>query len=72
MKQVKSKWEDSHNKLAYYIEHNELEKVETELTGVESNIDVSEYEESINNLDKSVFLLKHIEDRYAFNLENIF
>ena len=71
-KKVEDKWEEKHNKLAYYIEHNELEKIETELTTIKSNIETNDYEHSIESIDRSIFLLKHVEDRYAFNLENIF
>ena len=71
-KKVEDKWEEKHNKLAYYIEHNELEKIEVELTTIKSNIETADYEHSIESIDKSMFLLKHVEDRYAFNLENIF
>ena len=71
-KKVEDKWEEKHNKLAYYIEHNELEKIEVELTTIKSNIETADYDHSIESIDKSMFLLKHVEDRYAFNLENIF
>lgn len=65
-------WEEKHDKLAYFIEHNELEKIETDLTAMKSRIEVREYQDSIEELDKSIFLLKHIEDKYAFNLQNVF
>lgn len=69
---VEDSWKDKHEKLAYYIEHDELEKVETNLTSLKSFITTNEYSEAISELDKSVFVLKHIEEKYAFNLQNIF
>lgn len=72
MESVKQEWESRHDKLAYYIEHDELEKVENNLTGINSFIEMNEYAEAVSELDKGVFVLKHIEDKYAFNLENIF
>ncbi len=69
---VYKQWEKRHGKLAYYIEHDELEKVETELIGIKSDLETEDYEELIIGIDRSVFILKHIEDKYAFNLENIF
>ena len=65
-------WESRHDKLAYYIEHNELEKVEDNLTGLDSLVSTEEYAEAIKELDKCIFVLRHIEEKYAFNLENIF
>ena len=70
--EIYNQWRERHDKLAYFIEHDELEKVETELIAVKSYIETEEYENSVSELDKSIFILKHIEDKYAFNLQNIF
>lgn len=72
IKQIENNWESRHDKLAYYIEHDELEKVETNLTSLRSFIEANENSEAVSELDKSIFVLKHIEDKYAFNLQNIF
>lgn len=72
MENIYQQWEQRHDKLAYFIEHDELEKVETEFVAIKSYIETDEYEEATSELDKSVFILKHIEDKYAFNLENVF
>ena len=72
IKQIEDNWESRHDKLAYYIEHDELEKVETNLTSLMSFIEAKENSEAVSELDKSIFVLKHIEDKYAFNLQNIF
>ncbi len=72
IKQIEDNWESRYDKLAYYIEHDELEKVETNLTSLRSFIEANENSEAVSELDKSVFVLKHIEDKYAFNLQNIF
>ena len=65
-------WRDRFNILAYYIEHTELEKVEAELVVLRGKVANLNYNETSENLEKSAFLLKHIEDKYAFNLQNIF
>ena len=65
-------WENRHDTLAYYIEHDELEKVEDELTKVKSNILTEEYEQGVEHLDSCVFLLQHIQDKESFSLKNIF
>ena len=72
MEKVLEEWESRHDKLAYFIEHDELEKVETSLTEIRSYVDTGEYKDSISELDKGEFLLKHIEEKYAFTLKNIF
>ena len=65
-------WDLKYEKLAFYIEHDELEKVETELTALRSFIESKEALEALPELDKSVFILEHIKDKSDFNLKNIF
>lgn len=72
VEEIYKNWEKRHEKLAYFIEHDELEKVETELIAIKSEVETGNYEELISGIDKSVFTLEHIEDKYAFNLENVF
>lgn len=69
---IYEKWNLRHEKLAYYIEHDELEKVKTELTGLRGYIEKEEYSEAVPELDKSVYILEHIKDKTALNLKNIF
>lgn len=70
--EIHEQWDKRHNKLAYYIEHDELEKVETNLTALRSFIETEEYNEAASELDKSVFVLRHIEEKNKFNLQNVF
>lgn len=72
IKEIHEKWDERYEKLAYYIEHDELEKVETELTDVQARIKTENYSEAIPEVDKCVFILRHIKEKYAFNLKNIF
>ena len=65
-------WKEKYKTLAYYIEHNELEKIETNLTGIKSYIESNEIPDAIEELDTASFILSHIEEKYAFNLQNIF
>ena len=65
-------WKNEYNKLAYYLEHYELEKVETELTKLRANIEVEEYDTGIENIDTCIFVLKHISDKISFRIVNVF
>ena len=69
---IYEKWNLRHEKLAFYIEHDELEKVKTELTGLKGYIEKEEYTEAIPELDKSVYILQHIKEKTALNFKNIF
>ena len=65
-------WEEKRKKLAYFIEHDELEKVETNLTNIKSFIEEDEHDMAISSIDEAEFILEHIKEKNAFNLENIF
>lgn len=72
MELVKEKWEERYNVLAFYIEHDELEKVKTELTGLDANLEVEEYKLCISELDTTLFILEHIQEKEEFHLRSIF
>ena len=69
---IVNNWNERHKKLAYYIEHDELEKVETELVSLKGNIEVKEYEQGIPNLNNCIFILEHIKEKTALQIKNIF
>lgn len=60
-----------HDKLSYYIEHNELNKVRTELVILESDIDVEDYQDAVVRIDNSISILNLIKEKSKFNLKNI-
>ena len=69
---LKNNWEERYEKLAYYIEHDELEKVHLYIVGIDSNVNSDEYSHAIGELDKCDYILEHIEDKYSLSLKNIF
>ena len=72
VEEIDKKWEDMFSKLAYYIEHDELEKVETDLSALKGYIEVEEYKEAVAELDRTNYVLQHIKNKTVFNLQNIF
>ena len=69
---IEENWHKKYQKMAYFIEHDELEKVETNLVGVKSYAETQEATEAVSELDKSIFVLKHIQDKDKLELKNIF
>lgn len=65
------KWEELDDILSYYIEHDELEKVKTALTSVKSYVELEEYGESIEAIDRCIYILDHIHEKEMFSLDNI-
>lgn len=70
--EVFKKWQEEKDMLAIYIEHDELEKIETYLTEINSNIETKEYSIAVESLDTCNFIMEHIKDKYKFSLKNIF
>lgn len=68
---INSYIESRHDKLSYYIEHNELNKVRTELVILESDIDVEDYQDAVVRIDNSISILNLIKEKSKFNLKNI-
>ena len=69
---IREEWEKRYQKLAYFIEHDELEKVETELSSLQANIETKEYKQGIPDMKKCIFILDHIKDKSSMQIKNIF
>lgn len=69
---ILDEWNNRYQKLAYYIEHDELEKVNTELVSLKANIEVEEYKQGNPDLDKCIFILNHIKEKSSMQIKNIF
>lgn len=72
MQALKEKWKEKYKVLAYYIEHDELEKVETELVRLASDIDMEDYKHCINELNTAIFILEHIGKKEKLDIISIF
>ena len=69
---ILNKWQKKNDVLAYYIEHDELEKIKTQLTGLAANINVQEYEPSMVQLDTAIFLLENLQEKQKLDLKSMF
>lgn len=72
IEKINNTWEEKFEKLAYYIEHDELEKASSELTKLKADVETENYDFAIENLDNCVFILEHIKDKSALKIVNIF
>lgn len=71
IEEVKQEWDNSENMFSFYIEHDELEKVSAELTSLDAYIK-KEDDSSLESVNKVIYLIKHIEEKYDLKLKNIF
>ena len=65
-------WNELQEKLAYYIEHDELEKVETQIYAIKGFYEIEKYDEILPEAEKCSFILKHIEEKTKLSVKNIF
>ena len=71
-KNIYEKWEKLENKMNYYLEHDELEKVGRQITILQSQIKSENILDIKQNLSEIKFLLKHIEEKPKITVDNIF
>ena len=69
---ISSKWEEKQKKLAYYIEHDELEKVHTAIVVMKSYVEAEDFSSAMAELEEGKFVIEHIQEKNSLNLKNIF
>ncbi len=69
---IKRKWEDDNNILSYYIEHEELEKVGTEISSLYNYVESNDINQALDSISRLEFILDHISKKYDFELNNFF
>ena len=72
MKKVEENCLNRKSKLEYFIEHDELEKVSSEIYIIKGNIEQEKYEDEIPEIENAIFILNHLEDKYKFMFKNLF
>mgnify|MGYP004494918687 CR=1 FL=1 len=69
---IYNKWKEIEEKWSIIITHDELDLIEISLIGMKTCIEEKQYAKSIEELEKSIYLLEHIKDKEKFDLKNIF
>ena len=70
--EIYSGWQDINEKWSVIVLHDEIDLIETSLIRMKSKIETENLDESMEDLDTSIFLLKHIKEKEKTNLKNIF
>lgn len=70
--EVYKEWEDISGKWAIIVLHDEMDLIEMALIKMNSNIKMGNAEDSIQELETSIFLLEHIGEKEKTSLKNIF
>ena len=72
IEKIYTKWDEKQEQLAYYIEHDELEKVHTSIVTMKSYVESENYSAAMAELAEGKFVLEHIQEKNSFNLRNLF
>ena len=67
-----NEWKTINEKWSVIVLHNEIDLIETSLIHAKAKIETGNVEESMEDIDTSIFLLKHIKEKEKTNLKNIF
>lgn len=70
--EIYGEWEDINKKWSIIVLHDEIDLIETSLIRMKSKIKTGSIDESMEDLDTSIFLLKHIKEKEKTSLKNIF
>lgn len=65
-------WKNEESKLAYYMEHNELEEISSKMTNSKKSIENEKIDEAIEYLDEIKFRIEHIKNKQKLEFKNIF
>ena len=65
---IRNRWDEMQELLSFYIEHDELEKVETQLAVINGQMESKLYDEAVVEIERCKFILEHIADKTAFKI----
>ena len=69
---IYGEWKNIDEKWSIIVLHDEIDLIETALIRMKSKIKTTQIDESMEDLDTSIFLLKHIKEKEKTCLKNIF
>jgi len=72
MNELDTDWKKINKKLAFYIEHDELEKVDTSIVEIKEYLGLGLYDEAIPEIKKCIFVLEHIKNKGNLQIINLF
>lgn len=65
-------WDKSEDKLCYFIEHDELEKISSKIAIISENSTNSEYKLALEDAIETKYLLEHVKDKLKLKMRNVF
>ena len=70
--QIYNKWEEDNELLSYYLEHDELEKVNTQIVLVRGFLESDTPGDAIPEIEEGIYIIEHIKEKEKLSIKNIF
>ena len=70
--QIYDKWEEDNQLLSYYLEHDELEKVNTQFVLVKGYLETDDPQNALPDIEEGIYILEHIKEKEKLSIKNIF
>lgn len=71
LENTNDEWNIYRTNLSLYIEHDELEKVDTSFALFNTYIDLENYEDAIPEMKECIFILDHIKKKNKMSISNL-
>ena len=70
--QIYDKWKEDNQLLSYYLEHDELEKVNTQFVLVRGFLESDTPVDAIPEIEEGIYILEHIKEKEKLSMKNVF
>lgn len=70
--ELKQKWFEYEEKLAFFMEHDELEKISLKIAIISENSLNEAYDSALEDVIETTYLLEHVKDKLKLKIKNIF
>lgn len=71
IREVDDEWEKNFKVLTCYLEHDELEKIKTQLVIITTGMELKDKEFVIEEIDRAIYIIDHMEAKGMLKLDNI-
>lgn len=71
IEEIENEWEESFKVITCYLEHDELEKINTQLVIISAGMKVNDKEYVYEEIDRAIYIISHVEKKQLFEFDNI-
>ena len=69
--EIDKEWNQGFDILTCFLEHEELEKIKTQLVIISSGMEMEDRDYVYEEIDRAVYIIDHIEQKQMLKLDNI-